>query len=93
MQAQGMFARFENGAGISALAFKNGGAVMQAVGKHMDFGLFPGHDFAVKPDGAVALVKRQGGHRNSPNSIFIELQTIVLQTRQFSGFRNNIASY
>ena len=76
VQAQGMFARFENGAAIGALAFKNGGAIMQAVGEHMDLGIFPFDDFAVQPDGAVALVKWNDGHRNSPNSIFIELQPI-----------------
>jgi hypothetical protein len=42
----------------------------------MNLGLFPGHDFAVEPDGAFALVKWNDGHRNSPNSIFIKLQPI-----------------
>ena len=66
---------------------------MQAVGEDMHLGLFPGDDFAVKPDGAVALVKRQDGHRNSPNSIFTELQPILLSNPRNGGLRNNIACY
>ena len=38
------------GAGVGANAFKDAGAVMQTVGKHMDLGLIPRDQFSVKPD-------------------------------------------
>ena len=30
---------------------------MQAMGQHMDLGVAPGHELAVEPEGAVALVE------------------------------------
>ncbi len=38
------------GAGIGPNAFKNGAAVVQGVGEHMNLSLIPGNHFSVKPD-------------------------------------------
>ena len=61
-EAHRMFGRLEDHATIGALALEHGGAVMQAMGQHMHLGVLPGHDLAIEPDPAVALVKGDGGH-------------------------------
>jgi hypothetical protein len=35
---------------------------MQSVRKHMDLRLCPGHELAVEPDKALALIERNDGH-------------------------------
>ena len=52
-----MLLQLVDAAVIDALALEHAGAVMQAMGQHMGLGLAPGHQLAVIPERAVALVE------------------------------------
>ena len=55
-QALGMLAELENLAVVGPLALEHGAGVMQGVGQDVDLGFAPGHELAVEPDEAVAVV-------------------------------------
>jgi hypothetical protein len=52
----------ENLSVIDPLAFENAGAVVQAVGQNVRFGIAPGHKFPVQPDMSFAIVKGYQRH-------------------------------
>jgi hypothetical protein len=56
-QALGVFAKLEDLAVVHALAFEHAGGVVHAVGQDVDLGVAPGHEAAVQPDPAVAVVE------------------------------------
>ena len=56
-QPRGMFLQLVDAPAIDALALEHAGAVMQAVRQHMGLGVLPGHQLAVVPKAAVALVE------------------------------------
>src|ERR1700722_17499348 len=57
-QPVGVFLQLVDLAAIDALALEHAGTVMQAMGQHMGLGVLPGHQFAVIPKRAIALVER-----------------------------------
>ena len=57
-QPRGMFLQLVDRAAVDALALEHAGAIMQAMGEHMGLGVLPGHQLAVIPKLAIALVER-----------------------------------
>ncbi len=66
MQAFGMLVQLEYLAAIGALAFKHGARIMQAMGQHMDFRIFPVDEFSVQPDESVPLIEWNRSHFLAP---------------------------
>src|SRR3954469_5788017 len=53
---------------VNALALEHAGSIMQAMGQNMGLGRLPGHQLAVIPEAAVALV--EWDHFCHDNSLF-----------------------
>ena len=60
-QPLGMLGDLEDLAAIGALALEHGAGIVQTVGENMQSGVGPGHELAVVPDDAFALVKGGSG--------------------------------
>ena len=73
-EALGVFFGFEDFATVRAFTFEHAGAIMQAMGEHMHFRIFPWNDFAIEPNVAVALIKRNDGHWNLLNYSTLQLE-------------------
>ena len=58
----GMLAPLEDTAGIDALALEHQACIMQTVAERMGFGIAPGQQLAIQPDGAVAIIERDQSH-------------------------------
>ena len=57
-----MLAQMKDLASIDAQTLKDAGGVVQAVAQHVNTGLAPRHEAAVKPDFAIAVVKGYKAH-------------------------------
>src|SRR5690606_27025820 len=67
-QALAMRAGLEDLPAIGALALEHAARIVKPMRQHVNLGILPGHEFAVKPDPAVALVHRDASHCTSPCS-------------------------
>jgi hypothetical protein len=67
VQSLAVRGRLEDAAFIGALALEHAGGIVQAVGEDMDLGVAPGHQLAVEPDDAVAIVEGQHAHGKAPS--------------------------
>src|SRR5262249_3280431 len=70
-QPLGMLGTLEDFAAIGPFALEHAACIMEPMGEHVQLGVLPGHELAVVPDDAVALVEWQG-HDAPPGAFWPE---------------------